>query len=249
MTRLVVVADDHEGGELAAEIIADQVEANAASVLGIATGTTPLTTWAALAEHGLDLSGVDAFALDEYVGLPQGHPESFESVVHREVVVPLGLDPTRVRVPVSHGVDPHLAAAGYEQSILEAGGIDLQILGIGRNGHLAFNEPGSTLESLTRVAPLNAETREDNARFFSSVDEVPTECITQGLGTISRARTLILLAFGSHKAQALAAALEGPIGVQMPASIIRSHPDAVVIADRQAAALFGTTGADRLASA
>lgn len=249
MTGLVVVADDREGGEVAAEIIAGKVVGRDSFVLGIATGSTPLTTWGALAERGLDLSGIQAFALDEYVGLPQGHAESFESVVRREVVAPLGLDPAQVHVPVSYGVDPHLAAARYEQRIIDSGGIDVQILGIGRNGHLAFNEPGSALDSLTRVTRLAAETREDNARFFPSIDEVPEECITQGLGTIARARTLILLAFGGHKAQALAAALEGPVGPRMPASIIQQHPDVVVIADPRAASLLTTAGAERLATA
>lgn len=249
MTRLIVVADDHEGGDVAADLVAGRVAKQPGLVLGIATGSTPLTTWGALATRGLDLSGIDAFALDEYVGLPQGHPESFESVVTREVVDPLGLDPTRVHVPVAHDIDPHLAAARYERSIVDAGGIDVQILGIGRNAHLAFNEPGSALDSLTRVAHLSPETREDNARFFASIDEVPTDCITQGLGTIARARTLVLLAFGSHKAQALAAALEGPVGPQVPASIVRKHPDAVVIADTRAAALLESVGTKRLASA
>jgi len=249
MRRVVVVADDQEGGEVAAEIIADRVGTRASFVLGIATGSTPLTTWGALRARALDLSGIDAFALDEYIGLPQGHPESFESVVRREVVLPLGLDPARVHVPVSHGVDPHLAAARYEQSIIDAGGIDVQVLGIGRNSHLAFNEPGSPLDSLTRVARLSAQTREDNARFFTAADLVPTECITQGLGTIARARTLVLLAFGVHKAQALAAALEGPVGPQVPASILQRHPQVVVIADRHAASLLTSAGAERRASA
>ena len=249
MTRVVVVEDERHGGEVAAQIVADSIRMRPRFVLGIATGSTPLSTWSALAEHRLDLSGIDAFALDEYVGLAEGHPESFDEVVRREVVSPLGLDPDRVHVPVSHGVDPHLAAARYEQSILAAGGIDVQILGIGRNGHIAFNEPGSELESLTRVTRLTAETRADNARFFPSADDVPTEAITQGVGTISRARTLVLLAFGGHKAQALAAALDGPVGAQLPASVIQRHPDAVVIADPSAASLLSTAGTDRLARA
>lgn len=247
--RIVVAPDDREGGEVAAGIVADRLSGGTPFVLGVATGSTPLTTWGALAERGLDFSTVETFALDEYIGLPPGHPESFEAVVHREVAVPLGLDSARVHVPVSHGVDPHVAAARYERRIVEAGGVDIQILGIGRNGHVAFNEPGSRLDSITRVARLSPETREDNARFFSSIDEVPVACITQGVGTVTRARTLVMLAFGRHKAQALAAALEGPVTPQVPASIVQRHPDAVVIADTGAAGLLSTVRPDRRASA
>jgi glucosamine-6-phosphate deaminase len=235
VTRIVVVADDQAGGEIAAGIIADRVGGRAGAVLGVATGSTPLTTWAALRRRGPDLSRVTAFALDEYLGLPLGHPQSFAAVVDREITRPLGLDPERVHVPSAKRGDPALAAARYERAIVAAGGVDVQVLGIGRNGHLAFNEPGSPLHSTTRVTRLSAETRRDNARFFSSPAEVPTEALTQGLGTIARARTLVLLAFGEHKAPALTAAIEGPVGPQLPASIIQLHPDAVVIADQAAA--------------
>jgi glucosamine-6-phosphate deaminase len=236
MTRLVVVADEREGGEVAAAVIADRLRGRESFVLGVATGSTPLTTWSALARRRLDLTSMSAFALDEYVGLAAGHPESYESVVAREIVEPLGLDPALVHVPTSHGVDPHTAAAQYEQRIVEAGGVDLQVVGIGRNGHIAFNEPGSALDSVTRVARLSPETRRDNARFFASIDDVPTLCITQGVGTIVRARTLVLLAFGWHKAQTLAAALEGPVSPDLPASVVQAHPDALVISDARAAA-------------
>jgi len=249
MTRLVVVTDDREGGEAAADIIAAGIASSPRFVLGIATGSTPLTTWSALASRGLDLAPIEAFALDEYVGLPQGHPHSFESVVQREVVAPLGLDPARVHVPISYGAEPRDAAARYERQIVDAGGIDVQVLGIGRNGHVAFNEPGSPLDSLTRVARLSRETREDDSRFFGSVEEVPETCITQGLGTIARARTLVLLAFGSHKAQALASALDGPIGAAVPASVMRRHPDAIVIADFRAAALLESVDTERFVTA
>jgi glucosamine-6-phosphate deaminase len=238
VTRLVVVRDEREGGEVAAAIIADRIAAHPDTVLGIATGSTPLTTWAALARHRLDLSRTRAFALDEYIGLPQGHPQSFEAVVAREVTTTLGLDPELVRVPAAHGEEPDLAAARYERCIDDAGGIDIQVLGIGRNGHLAFNEPGTRLDAATHVAVLSEETRSDNARFFGTPGEVPTRAITQGLGTIARAGTLLLLAFGARKAPALAAALDGPVSAELPASVIRRHPDAIVIADVDAAAMI-----------
>lgn len=245
MTRLVVVGDEQEGGETAAEIIAARIAARPDTVLGIATGSTPLTTWAALAQRGLDLSRTRAFALDEYLGLPPGHPQSFEAVVAREVTSTLGLDPDLVRVPAAHDEDPDAVAERFERSIIDAGGVDVQVLGIGRNGHLAFNEPGTPLDAPTHVAALSADTRSDNARFFDTPSEVPTHAITQGLGTISRARTLLLLAFGSRKAPALAAAVEGPVSASLPASVIRRHPDAIVIADVNAAAMIAKPASTR----
>jgi glucosamine-6-phosphate deaminase len=178
---------------------------------------------------------VRGFALDEYVGLPEGHPESYRAVLTREVVAPLGLRPEFVRVPGDDGEPIFGVGERYEQAINAAGGIDLQILGIGSTGHGAFNEPGSSLASLTRVTTLTEQTRIDNARFFSSRDEVPTHCITQGLGTIMRARHLILLAFGEGKAKAMAGAVEGPVTSSLPGSTIQMHQHVTVIIDEAAA--------------
>ena len=216
-------------------MIEQLVLSNPAAVLGLATGSTPLTTWRALAARNLDLSRVRGFALDEYVGLPPGHPESYRSVITREVVEPLGLTPSLVRVPADSG-PIETAGADYETAILEAGGIDLQVLGIGTDGHIGFNEPGSSFASLTRVKTLTEQTRRDNARFFASPEEVPMHCITQGLGTILRARHLVLLAFGAAKAAALAGAVEGPLTASLPGSAIQLHPRVTVIVDEAAAA-------------
>jgi len=235
MAEIVIVPSATEAGEIAASAIAALVESKPDAVLGLATGSTPLTTWAALAARSLDLTAVRGFALDEYVGLPDGHPESYRAVITREVVEPLGLSPSLVRVP---GDDGPAQGAGdrYEAAITEAGGIDLQILGIGRTGHIGFNEPGSSLASLTRVKTLTQQTRIDNARYFDSVDDVPKHCITQGLGTILRARHLVLLAFGSAKAPAVAAALEGPVSASTPGSVVQLHPRVTVLLDEEAAA-------------
>ncbi|TBN57732.1 glucosamine-6-phosphate deaminase [Glaciihabitans arcticus] len=235
MAEVVIVPSAAEAGEIAADAIAAQVSSRADSVLGLATGSTPLTTWKALAALSLDLSRVRGFALDEYVGLPAGHPENYRSVITREVVEPLGLTPSLVRVP---GDDGPAQGAGerYEDAIVAAGGVDLQILGIGRTGHIGFNEPGSSLASLTRVKTLTQQTRIDNARFFPSLEDVPTHCITQGLGTILRARHLVLLAFGSAKAAAVAAALEGAVSAGTPGSVVQLHPRVTVILDEDAAA-------------
>ncbi len=238
MAEIVIVEDSAAAGEIAAAEIAALVTAKPDAVLGLATGSTPLTTWAALGRRGLDLSRVRGFALDEYVGLPVGHPESYRAVITREVVEPLGLTPALVHVPAEgrSGVEYATAGADYEAMIEAAGGVDLQILGLGRTGHIGFNEPGSSLASLTRVKTLTAQTRIDNARFFGGdVDAVPRHCVTQGLGTILRARKLVLLAFGEAKAEALAAAVEGPVTASLPGSAIQLHRDALVIVDEGAA--------------
>ena len=237
MAEIVIVADAVAAGAVVADEIARLVRAQPDAVLGLATGSTPVPVYEALPARlaGVDVSRVRAFALDEYVGLEPAHPESYRSVLAREVVEPLGLDPARVEVP--NGALEGIEHAGddYERAIADAGGVDLQILGIGTDGHIGFNEPGSSFASLTRVKTLTRQTREDNARFFDSVDDVPRHCITQGLGTILRARHLVLLAFGTGKAQAVAGAVEGPVTASLPASAIQLHPHATVVLDDAAA--------------
>jgi len=236
MAEVVIVDSVDEAGQIAADIIAALVARTTDAVLGFATGSTPLSTYAALAARGLDLAAVRGFALDEYVGLPAGHPESYRAVIDREVVEPLGLQPRNVRVPGDDGLPLQGAGERYEADIHAAGGVDLQLLGIGRTGHIGFNEPGSSLASLTRVKTLTESTRVDNARFFDSIDDVPTHCITQGLGTILRARHLVLLAFGASKAAAIASALEGPVSASTPGSVVQLHPTVTVIVDEAAGA-------------
>jgi len=235
MAEVVIVRNAAEAGELAASAIAEVVRRKPDAVIGLATGSTPLTTYAALAARSLDLSRVRAFALDEYVGLPDGHPQSYRAVIAREAVAPLGLDPSKVRVPGDDGGPLADAGERYERAIDEAGGIDVQLLGIGRTGHIGFNEPGSSLASSTRIKTLTAQTRRDNARFFDSAEEVPKHCITQGLGTILRSRALLLRAFGGAKADAVAGAVEGPVTASLPASVIQLHPEVTVIVDEAAA--------------
>lgn len=234
MAEVVIVQDAVAGGALAADAIERLVAAKPDAVLGLATGSTPLTTWDALAARGLDFSKVRGFALDEYIGLPPGHPQRYREVLAREVVAPLGMNPARVRVPGDSG-PLETAGEAYEREIDDAGGIDLQILGIGRSGHIGFNEPGSSLTSLTRVKALTEQTRQDNGRFFDDAADIPTHCITQGLGTILRARHLVLLAFGEAKAEVVAGAVEGPLTASLPASVIQLHPHVTVIVDEEAA--------------
>jgi glucosamine-6-phosphate deaminase len=237
MAEIVIVPDRAAAGALVADEIAALIARKRDAVLGLATGSTPLPVYEALRTRlaGVDVSQVRGFALDEYVGLDPAHPESYRSVIHREVVEPLGLDPARIRVPdgTLDGIEHH--GEIYEAAILEAGGVDLQILGIGTDGHIGFNEPGSSFGSRTRVKTLTQQTREDNARFFDSIDDVPMHCITQGLGTILEARHLVLLAFGEGKAEAVAGALEGPLTASLPGSAIQLHPHVTVVIDEQAA--------------
>jgi glucosamine-6-phosphate deaminase len=237
VAEIVIVADAGAAGAVVAEEIARLVRANPDAVLGLATGSTPVPVYEALPARlaGVDLSGVRGFALDEYVGLDPAHPESYRSVITREVVEPLGLDPSRVAVPNGSLDGIEHAGDDYERALVEAGGVDLQILGIGTDGHIGFNEPGSSFASLTRVKTLTRQTREDNARFFDRIDDVPRHCITQGLGTILRARHLMLLAFGTHKAAAVAGAVEGPVTASLPASAIQLHPHTTVVLDEAAA--------------
>jgi glucosamine-6-phosphate deaminase len=235
VAEVVIVRSEDAAGEITADAVAALVSRKPDAVLGFATGSTPLSSYRAIAGRGLDLSRVRGFALDEYVGLPPGHPQSYRSVITREVVEQLGMTPSLVRVPGDDGGPLQEAGERYEADIVAAGGVDLQLLGIGATGHIGFNEPGSSFGSLTRIKTLTARTRADNARFFDSADDVPTHCLTQGLGTILRARHLILLAFGEKKAQAIAAAIEGPLTASAPGSAVQLHPHVTVVVDEGAA--------------
>lgn len=239
--EIVPLSSPEEVAVLAADVIEAAVRAHPSPVLGLATGSTPLPTYRELvrrheAGDGPSYDGVRCFNLDEYVGLPPGHPESYRATIARELTDDLGIPADRV-----HGPDPTpdgLPTAGsrYETALVDAGGVDVQVLGIGTDGHLAFNEPGSSLGSLTRIKTLTDETRHDNARFFGSIDEVPRHVLTQGLATILRARHLLLLATGAAKAPALGAAVEGPLTASCPASVLQLHPHVTVLCDDAAAA-------------
>lgn len=236
--EVVILAGPDEVAGAAADRIAAVVGRAPDAVLGLATGSSPMGIYAELgrrvAAGELDLSGVTGFALDEYVGLPPGHPESYAAVLERAVGRPLGL--RRVHVPDGRAADPEAAAAEYERAISAAGGIDVQLLGIGANGHIGFNEPTSSFASRTRIKTLAPRTRADNARFFAAPSEVPSHCLTQGLGTILEARELLLVAQGEGKADAVAAAVEGPLAAVCPASALQLHPRASVLVDEAAAA-------------
>lgn len=208
-------------------------------VIGVATGSSPVALYESLAQRvkdgRLDMSQASAFALDEYVGLPPGHPESYAEVIRQSVTEPLRMNPALVHTPNGFADDIEQAVKDYEQAIVDAGGVDVQILGIGSNGHIGFNEPTSSLASRTRIKTLTATTRQDNARFFDSIDDVPHHCLTQGLGTIMAAREVVLVAQGAHKADAIAALVEGPITARWPGSVLQLHQHATVVVDETAA--------------
>ncbi len=237
--EVVIVAAPSEGARLVADAIVRLVRDQDEAVIGLATGSTPEGTYAELglrvAGGSLDPDHVRGFLLDEYVGLPEGHPASYREVIRRQVVEPLGLHPARVCGPNGLADDLPLECRRYEAAIASAGGVDLQLLGIGTDGHIGFNEPGSSLSSRTRLKTLTASTRADNRRFFGEGDEVPSHVLTQGIGTILESSHLVLMAWGSEKAAAVAAAVEGPLRALVPASAIQLHPHATVVVDEGAA--------------
>jgi glucosamine-6-phosphate deaminase len=238
LAEVVVFDSAATAGLFVADHIADALGSAPGFTLGVATGSTPSPVYEALTAHaarGVDFSSMFAFALDEYVGLPARHPQGYRAVIERSVTVPLGLNPARVHVPDGSLDSIETAGERYEEALIAHGGIDLQLLGIGTTGHIGFNEPGSSFGSLTRVKTLTERTRADNARFFASPDDVPIHCVTQGLGTILRARHLVLLAFGEAKAAAIAAAVEGPVTASLPGSAVQLHPHVTVVLDEAAA--------------
>lgn len=247
--RVIIADSAAEVAEIAANTVAAVIRAKRSvgqnAVFGLATGSSPMGTYRALAAlvnaDELDVDGLTCFALDEYVGLEYSHPESYHAVIAQAVTTPLRLDPSRVHVPDGLASDPLAACDAYEAAIAAAGGIDVQLVGIGTNGHIGFNEPTSSLMSRTRFKTLSPQTRADNARFFDSIDAVPKHCLTQGIGTVLDARKVILVAQGAGKADAIAAMIEGPLTSMCPASALQLHRDATVIIDREAASKLQLT--------
>jgi glucosamine-6-phosphate deaminase len=240
--EIVIVPTAAEGGRIVADVVAAALAGPAPVNLGLATGSSPLLAYAELIrrhrEEGLSFAGASAFLLDEYVGLPADHPQSYRQVIRRELTDHVDIDPGRVHAPDGTHPDPVAAAAAYEELLVGAGPVRVQLLGIGANGHVGFNEPSSSLASPTRLKTLTARTRADNARFFPRPADVPRHVLTQGLGTIRRARHLVLTASGEHKAAAVAAAVEGPLTAACPASVLQLHPHATVVVDEAAAGLL-----------
>ncbi|MGO1319897.1 MAG: glucosamine-6-phosphate deaminase [Galactobacter sp.] len=236
---VVISTTAQESAQRAGEQVIRAIEATPGLVLGVATGSSPLGIYREVAraiEQGLDVSGITCFALDEYVGLDPDHPQSYATVVQQSIATPWGLEPEQINVPNGNAEDPRAAAAEYDAAIAAAGGVGLQIVGIGSNGHIGFNEPGSSLASRTRIKTLHPRTRADNARFFGGEqDAVPLHCITQGIGTILDAKRVLMIAEGEAKAEAVAAMVEGPVSASCPASALQLHPHVQVFLDPESA--------------
>lgn len=237
----VIIKETYEEvSKLAARMIADVIRKKPRAIIGLATGSTPLGTYKELIrmhkEEELDFSQVATFNLDEYVNLPPEHDQSYLYFMNHNLFNHINIKKDNVHVPDGMAKDLEACCDRYEQMMEDAGGIDIQLLGIGSNGHIAFNEPVSSLGSRTRVKTLTEQTRKDNARFFEKFEDVPKYALTMGIGTIIDSRQLILLASGSNKAEALAKTVEGPITAMVPATIIQLHRKVTVISDKEASA-------------
>lgn len=241
--HVVVCSNAVEASLATAKLIAEAVAAKPKIVLGLATGGTPVGAYRELVrlhkEQGLDFSAACSFNLDEYIGLASDHPQSFRYFMQTHLFDQINIDPQATHVPDGLAEDIAIHARDYEQRIRDSGGIDLQLLGIGNNGHIAFNEPGSAVDSRTREVDLTVNTIDANARFFESIDDVPKSAITMGIGTIREASRIVLMATGEAKSNAIQAAIEGPCDPANPASLLQGHTDLTFVLDEAAASKLG----------
>ena len=226
--KVVIVRNKEEMGKRAAALIAEQMRAKEHFVLGLATGSTPLPLYQELIRlnkaRKLDFSTTVTFNLDEYVGVPTTHSQSYRRFMNENLFNHININKAATHVPDGMAKDPEAFCEAYEDLIASVGGIDYQVLGIGSNGHIAFNEPGSSLASRTRVVNLTQRTIKDNSRFFARVEDVPTRAISMGIGTILEAERIVMLTYGANKADAVAKALEGPVTATVPGSALQLHP-------------------------
>ena len=237
--EVVIVTDEEAAAGISAGIVERLLTAKPAAVIGVATGSSPILTYRRLVEAfdagRISFADAHVVLLDEYVGLAVDHPQRYRHFVDEHLVDHVDVPADHVHAPDVDTDDLAGAGPSYETLLAELGGVDLQLLGIGTDGHVGFNEPGSSLRSRTRIKTLTAATREDNARFFERPDDVPHHVMTQGLATIGDARHLVLVACGAAKAAPVAAAVEGPLTTSCPASILQWHPHVTVVIDESAA--------------
>ncbi|WP_313641330.1 glucosamine-6-phosphate deaminase [Paenibacillus sp. FSL K6-0276] len=229
---------DEDFVQTGANLIASLLQSNPKAVLGLATGSSPVGVYAKLVEmhkKGLvSFSKATSFNLDEYIGLPVDHPQSYRSFMNEQLFNHIDIDLGQTHIPNGNAADMEVECLAYDKMLEEHGPVDLQILGIGSNGHIGFNEPDANLSSKTHVVDLLEDTREANARFFDTLDDVPRQAITMGIGGILKARQILLLVRGAGKAEAIRNAVEGPITTQCPASLLQSHPNVIVLVDEGA---------------
>ncbi len=237
--RIIVANDYEEMSRKAAHIIASQIILKPNSVLGLATGSTPIDTYKELIalyrDEVIDFSELTSFNLDEYFGLPKDNSQSYDYFMRANLFNHINIDDDRINIPNGMTDNIERECAEYEKKMQNAGGVDLQLLGIGRNGHIGFNEPADHFEPNTHLVQLDKDTIEANSRFFDSMDDVPTKAISMGVGSIMRAKKILLLASGAGKADAIYDTVKGPITPRVPASILQLHPDVVIIVDKEAA--------------
>lgn len=237
--NIIIVKDYEEMSRRAAHLFVAQMLNNPASVLGLATGSTPLGLYRELIryydEGMISFEHAHAFNLDEYIGLEHMHPQSYSTFMETHFFQYVDMPKAHRHIPSGVAANPSAEALNYDRAIAAAGGIDLQVLGIGRNGHIGFNEPDVKFEALTHVVELDEQTLSDNARFFSSVEAVPQHAISMGIKTIMQSKRIILLASGAEKADAVEKMLSGSITPELPASVLQLHPSATVILDEAAA--------------
>lgn len=238
-----IVTEDYEAmSRTAARVISGYVSSHPDCVLGLATGSTPIGLYRCLVEDyeagALSFKDVTSFNLDEYRGLDPQHDQSYRYFMEHNLFSHVDIDPARTHVPDGACPDAAAACAAYEQSIAEAGGLGLQLLGLGHNGHIGFNEPADHFARMTNCVNLQASTIEANKRFFESADQVPKQAYTMGIGTIMKAKKILLVASGKDKAEIVKKAFCGPICPQVPASILQLHPDVTVVVDEEAGALL-----------
>lgn len=236
--RVKIKSKENIANEVA-NLFIQTVNENPKCVLGFATGSTPLGVYGKLIEacnQGLvSFKNVTSFNLDEYVGLDGNHDQSYRYFMDHNLFDHIDINKENTHVPQGVGEDITTLAQQYDVAIEEAGGIDLQILGLGSDGHIAFNEPGTPFNSLTHIAKLAPSTIKDNSRFFNSLSDVPTEAVTMGLESIMRAKKIVLIATGENKAMAVKALIEGIVTEKVPATILRNHPDVTIYLDKEAA--------------
>lgn len=234
--KVTIINNQDEAGAYVANIIKDVIKDSKRPVLGLATGSSPVSTYKHLVEmyqnNELDFKDVTTYNLDEYYGIDPNHSQSYYYFMNQHLFSQVNIDPSNIHMPSGIG-DVALKSQEYNQQ-LNTDKRDLQILGIGSNGHIAFNEPGTLFEQETHVITLDLKTREDNSRFFNTLDEVPTQAITMGLANIMDSKKIILIASGESKAWAINQLLNGPKSIDVPATILQDHPDVEIVIDQQA---------------
>lgn len=236
----IICKNDEEVSLYGAVLIAEQVRKNPYSILGLATGSTPVGMYRKLVEMhqrgGLDFSGVNTFNLDEYYPIKKSSDQSYDYFMWDNLFSHINIKRENVHIPNGECLDPEKECVAYEQRMKEAGQIDIQVLGIGVNGHIGFNEPEQELKLQTHLTDLTPSTVDANSRFFSSIEEVPAKAITMGMGSIMKARSVLLLITGAHKAEIAAKLFSGVVTTEVPASFLNLHPQVTVLLDEAAAA-------------